>query len=860
MKNNLLNLKKTLLLFTFFCFVHANAQAPEQMSYQAVVRNTTNALVTNQIVGMKVSLLQGTTNGDVVYAETQTPTTNANGLISIAIGNGQAITGTFTAINWANGPFYIKTETDPTGGTNYNITGVSQILSTPYALYAKTSGSSVPGPQGPQGIPGETGATGPAGPTGPQGLEGPQGIQGEVGATGPAGETGPQGIQGIQGEVGATGPSGGETGPQGLQGPQGIQGEVGATGATGPAGETGPQGIQGIQGIQGEVGATGPAGETGPQGIQGIQGEVGATGATGPAGETGPHGLQGIQGIQGDVGATGATGPAGETGPQGTQGIQGEVGATGATGPIGATGTQGVAGPIGANGLSAYQVAVANGFAGTETQWFSSLIGAQGPQGLPGVAGINGQDGKTALINTTAEPVGTNCPNGGTKIEVGIDNNSNGVLDNNEINAAQTKYVCNGAQGVAGPQGIQGPASNSVGANAAFSDAISTYNGDISICGIYTSIAASNDGKFIVIGCQSHIGIESNGNNINSAGKVTVLKYENGMFENIGQEIIGNANNSSYGIKVGISDDGQTIFFVGGTPNNCYIYKLLNNTWVLNSTIQNIGYNSTKMNAAANLIVSLDESGNTTQSVTFYKLVGTNWISNQFFADGILADFGNSDLQISNDGSIIALSNYNQNLGVLPNPWAVANGRTGVFYYNGSTFTQKGNFIEGPNTKGWGYKICLSDDGTKIGITTSQNYVTRTSYIRTYSYDNSTSLWQQYNAELVFNNNIYNSYYSGQGSVIFIDFDSSTNYLLVANRAENPGSMSSSPLVPPIYSSNYLLMKNINNNWNQYGTSIEFKPKPQNYSYSDQLPVNFEFKSNIFFHIINGKLRIKDFN
>ena len=822
MKNNLLHLKKTILLFTFFCFVHANAQAPEQMSYQAVVRNTTNALVTNQIVGMKVSLLQGTTNGDVVYAETQTPTTNANGLISIAIGNGQAITGTFTAINWANGPFYIKTETDPTGGTNYNITGVSQILSTPYALYAKTSGSSIPGPQGPQGIPGETGATGPAGATGPQG---PQGIQGEVGATG------------------ATGPAG-ATGPQGLEGPQGIQGEVGATG---PAGETGPQGLQGIQG---EVGATGPSGgETGPQGPQGIQGEVGATGATGP---------QGIQGIQGEVGATGATGPAGATGPQGLQGIQGEVGATG---PIGATGTQGVAGAIGANGLSAYQVAVSNGFAGTETQWFSSLIGAQGPQGVQGVAGNdgqNGQDGKTALINTTAEPLGTNCPNGGTKIEVGLDSNSNGVLENSEINAAQTKYVCNGAQGVAGPQGIQGPASNSIGANAAFSDAITTYNMDIPSYDNSTQLAASENGKYIIIGYFTLQLLDSNGNPLaNSGGKVSVLKYENGTFENVGQEIIGSTLNNRIGQQVGISEDGQTIFFVGGTPNDGYIYKLVNNTWVLHSTIPNIGTTKTKMNAAANLIVSLDDSGSTTQSVTFYKLVNTNWVSSQFLADGIL---GYSELQISNDGSIIALSNYRQNLGALPNPWAVANGRTGVFYYNGTTFTQKGNFIEGPNTKGWGYKICLSDDGTKIGITTNQNYETPKSYIRTYTYDNTSSLWIQYNNELVFNYNIRNSYFNGQGSVMFIDFDSSTNYLLVANRAENQGSMASSPLVPPIYSSYYLLMKNINNNWNQYGTSIEFKPKPQTYNYSDQLPLNYEFKSNIFFHIINGKLSIKDFN
>ena len=111
------------------------AQAPQKMSYQAVIRNSTNLLVTSHVVGMKISILQGSVTGTAVYTETQTPTTNLNGLVSIEIGNG---TG-FDAINWANGPYFIKTETDPLGGTNYTITGTSQLLSVPYALSAKTA-------------------------------------------------------------------------------------------------------------------------------------------------------------------------------------------------------------------------------------------------------------------------------------------------------------------------------------------------------------------------------------------------------------------------------------------------------------------------------------------------------------------------------------------------------------------------------------------------------------------------------------------------------------------------------------------------------------------------------------------------
>ena len=117
------------------------AQAPEKMSYQAVIRDASDNLVTNQTVGMQISILQGSASGTAVYVETQTPTTNANGLLSIEIGAGTVQSGDFTTIDWASGPYFIKTETDPTGGTSYTIIGTSQLLSVPYALHAKTAES-----------------------------------------------------------------------------------------------------------------------------------------------------------------------------------------------------------------------------------------------------------------------------------------------------------------------------------------------------------------------------------------------------------------------------------------------------------------------------------------------------------------------------------------------------------------------------------------------------------------------------------------------------------------------------------------------------------------------------------------------
>lgn len=115
------------------------AQAPEKMSYQAVVRNSGDNLVTSQPVGMQISILQTSATGTEVYVETQTPTTNVNGLVTLEIGTGVVVVGDFKAIDWSSGPYFIKTETDPTGGTNYTITGTSQLLSVPYALHSKTA-------------------------------------------------------------------------------------------------------------------------------------------------------------------------------------------------------------------------------------------------------------------------------------------------------------------------------------------------------------------------------------------------------------------------------------------------------------------------------------------------------------------------------------------------------------------------------------------------------------------------------------------------------------------------------------------------------------------------------------------------
>jgi len=138
-------MKKLLILLAIGASIlTVPAQPPQKMSYQCVVRDKDGALLTKQVVGMRTTILQGSDIQLVVYQETYNFTaTNANGLLSIEIGSGKAtiVSGSFSSIPWAAGPFFLQTEIDPTGGTNYTIVGKSQILSVPYALYAEKSGT-----------------------------------------------------------------------------------------------------------------------------------------------------------------------------------------------------------------------------------------------------------------------------------------------------------------------------------------------------------------------------------------------------------------------------------------------------------------------------------------------------------------------------------------------------------------------------------------------------------------------------------------------------------------------------------------------------------------------------------------------
>lgn len=131
-------MRKIITFLTLILFVILTiAQPPQKMSYQAVVRDAGNLLVTNQTVGVRISILKSFPNGISVYTETHQVTTNGNGLMSLEIGTGTPTPGSnFATIDWGNDDFYLQSEVDFTGGSNYTIIGTQQLITVPYAFHA----------------------------------------------------------------------------------------------------------------------------------------------------------------------------------------------------------------------------------------------------------------------------------------------------------------------------------------------------------------------------------------------------------------------------------------------------------------------------------------------------------------------------------------------------------------------------------------------------------------------------------------------------------------------------------------------------------------------------------------------------
>ena len=308
--------------------------------------------------------------------------------------------------------------------------------------------------------------------TGPSGADGTNGVDGQNGADGTNGvdgQNGADGTNGIDGQNGADGTNG----TDGMDGQDGTSILINVVSSTaclngGNTFEIGSDDdADGVLDVT-EVGVTVDI----CNGADGQDGADGADGAQGPAGADGTNGTDGADGADGTQGPAGADGVDGQDGTDGQDGADGNATLTVTTNLSSASsncwGDGGVQidvgvddnnngvlesseiddttyicnGGDGADGDSAYQIWLNNGNTGSEQDFLDSLEGSSGTNGTNGTDGQDGSNGLNAIASMTPESAGSNCANGGTRIDVGVDDNSNGVLEASEID--QTQYVCDG--------------------------------------------------------------------------------------------------------------------------------------------------------------------------------------------------------------------------------------------------------------------------------------------------------------------------------------------------------------------------------------------------------------------------------
>lgn len=418
---------RTIFLLLVSCpFSYILAQAPQKMSYQAILRNSSSELIVNTVVGMRISIIQGSENGIEVYTEVQKPSTNANGLVTIAIGSGTAFKGSFSSINWGDGPYFIKTETDPKGGDSYTIIGLSQFMSVPYALFAANSGSAADGKSAYEIWKEQAGnqdKTEADFLTALKGTDGKSAFEVWTALAGNTGKTETDFIEAIKGIAGAAGE-------------KGEKGDIGVGGAIGPKGEIGAIGKSAFEIWKEQAGN---AERTEADFLESIKGPVGEKGESvydiwkkdpANAGKTEKDFLENIKAVKGDKGEDGKS--AFEIWKEQTENaakteadfIAALKGADGKDGIEGLVGPMGPVGDIGAKGESVYDIWMKNpaNEGKTETDFLEDSKGVKGDKGMDGKsayelwkekdgnaektladyeASLMGQNGKTILNGIT---------------------------------------------------------------------------------------------------------------------------------------------------------------------------------------------------------------------------------------------------------------------------------------------------------------------------------------------------------------------------------------------------------------------------------------------------------------------------
>ena len=136
-------------LFTFLVLLSAvmlYAQAPQKMSYHALIKNESDGVFKNKNITLKTSIRYGSPDGEPVFIELHQASTSKSGIVSVSIGAGENVMGTFEEIDWGKGNYFITSEADLDGDNIFSEISIQELLSVPYAFYAEHSKNA--GPEG----------------------------------------------------------------------------------------------------------------------------------------------------------------------------------------------------------------------------------------------------------------------------------------------------------------------------------------------------------------------------------------------------------------------------------------------------------------------------------------------------------------------------------------------------------------------------------------------------------------------------------------------------------------------------------------------------------------------------------------
>jgi hypothetical protein len=384
------------LILSSFMIIYGFAMQAQSFNYQTIVRNISGTPQANKEVNLRFTVLETSTSG-VLYREIHNSTTDQYGWLSLSVGTGIPVTGTFATVDFSV-KRYLLVECSTDEGSTYGEIGISELLAGGI------------GPKGDKGDPGTAGAKGDQGETGAQGPKG------DIGISGPKGDQGEQGIQGVAGPKGDKGDAG-----SGVK----IVGSIPEASAL-PlpyAGLIGDMYITQNDG-NGHVWSgtvwTNVGQIKGPKGDQGIQGIAGPKGDKGDTGSIGPKGDQGIQGVAGPIGDTGSPGPIGLTGPKGDKGDKGDPGDTGSSFTLpyeGSANTSGLTPILKITQSGNGKAAIAGIYGGIASGFGISTGGVYGSSNIS-----NGVSGTSSAGNSYAgvEGVGINGAYGVTGVGVGV--------------------------------------------------------------------------------------------------------------------------------------------------------------------------------------------------------------------------------------------------------------------------------------------------------------------------------------------------------------------------------------------------------------------------------------------------------